>query len=306
MHIFKGRKFRSLSRFKSYKAIEQKNISFLVIPLMFEHFPQRFLKLMNSFRRIVFFLNASSLSRQDLSILLQYENEFMSLYHSEFSGYDVVAKVHRVMHYEKAIEYLGDAVNFSCFPFEAFLSYLNHGTHATKINIYELNFISRLNTNLDVYIDAVDGDSSIFPSVKDKEVDIGCYKLCKEIERNEHHSNDCRYFEVVKDQEKEVIYNVYDNKARTNNLIVFYDDNEIEYGKILQILLKDESILLYVKRYKVYKKPDTNMDDLFLYSNKDWYDMIHINIENIVCKFICVYLENDEWFIVSNIHKEFI
>jgi hypothetical protein len=129
-----------------------KTLNLLMIPLFYDYLPHDIVKLLNLFRRVVLYISNSSFTKSELKVLKKHEEDFLNCFMKVCTNYDVTQKVHRTLHYHQSIAFLGNSVNFSCFPYEGFLSFLAHGTHSTKCNLNESYFLSNLNTNIETYI----------------------------------------------------------------------------------------------------------------------------------------------------------
>ena len=291
-----------------------KTLCLLLIPIILgnfsaDDFPKDVLKVFNLFRRLVLYINNSSFTQQELTVLKSHEDDFMKAFIKVFTNYGVTQKVHRTCHYHQSIKFLGNSINFSCFPFEGYLSFLSHGTHSTSNNLYELYFLSTINSNITTYFSIFNLESNNKGRrEKGKPIEIQgiTYALKRKGTRNEGQgeTNEYSSYEILYNVEDDIKYDVRDAQARANNFICYKHaiSGNPTYGKITNILYNGLSVILEVREYEVVGWREMGIDDLFLDEKK--FSMSCVSPSQILCKFVTYPYEGTEYFIVTSIHKE--
>jgi hypothetical protein len=275
-----------------------------MIPLFEEHLPDDVVKLLNLFRRIVLYMSNSSFTKSELKVLKDHEDSFLKCFMNVCTNYAVTQKVHRILHYHQSIAYLGNTVNFSCFPYEGFLSFLSHGTHSTKSNLNELYFLSNLNTNIDTYVSKyVHKEDPLFYKTFKNVITIDGVRYNLKNKQGESKSGRIQQYQVLHNIDEDIKYDVRENQGRMNNHICYTETNGgLQYGKIQSILYNGNVILMKVKQYDVYNYEDMKIDDLFQFD--DHFKIVSVRPSAIKCKYVIYPFREKEYFIVSTYNKQ--
>jgi len=299
-----GRSYKSLDFINKWKAKEMKTLNLLMIPLFYDRISKGLLKVLNLFRRIVLYMSNSSFTQAELTVLGKYEEDFVKAFSNVFSNYGITQKVHRMLHYHQSIKFVGNSVNFSCFPFEGFLSFLSHGTHSTKSNLNELYFLSNLNTNMETYKSKyIQSNDPLFYKIHGNVIVFEGVRYELKNKYKESDGGKVSHYQVLYNVDEDIKYDARIGQSRLNSRICFADVNgELQYGNVEDVLYDCDVIVLVIKVFDVNVYKELHIDDLIEYEDDFFFENIYPS--QIKGKYITTPFRDKESFIVCSHNKQ--